>query len=404
MVKYIYVRRMMATRGIAAFVTSFRFHLLMVFAFVSVRTTAFSGEEITPNDTIMISAEYGNDSMDCLIGSVPCKSLEYASKRINNETEIVFSIGVHLISGHVTFDNSFDVTLIGSGDPWSSEPANTTILKCYNYSGCPHSNLNFIDPHNVTIINIIFEDCGTISSQGLLVRNANLFHINNCIFRDNNGPAIKFENPVNLTITNTLIFNNSGQIYDDSPITDEYGFNVNHSNGGIGIVYTKTMYPTLTIRNCTFADNHAMISPQNSNDTRPSDYQPFGTGGGLLIHFADAKNGKLEIKDCKFIRNTALVRGGALYLAFWGHSEGNHINIQNSSFSENYCADSGGAVSLNSFSSSHENLITIIDSNFTDNKAEDSCGAMVYRFSNELISVEVVGRSYSNKIALKGYV
>ena len=400
----------MATRKIGVYiVTSFWFHLLLVFAVISVHTIAFSGEEITQTSTVItISAEHGNDSTGCLVGSMPCKSLEYVSKRINN-TEIVFSVGVHLISSQtgsaVTFDNTFNVTLIGSGDPWSLEPANTTVLKCYSYNGSSqHNNLKFINPHNVTIKNVIFEDCGTISSQGLFARNAKLFHINNCIFRNNNGPAIKFENTANISIINTLIFNNSGQIYDDTPITEEYGFNLSQSNGGIGIVYTKIMRPILTIRNCTFDSNHALMSPQNSNDTRPSDYQPFGTGGGLFIHFANASYGQLEIKDCKFIKNTALVRGGALYLAFWGHSEGNHINIQNSSFSENYCADSGGAVSLNSFSSSHENLITITDSNFTENKAEDSCGAMVYRFSNELISVETAGRSYSNKIILKGYV
>lgn len=391
----------MATRQkIATIVT---FHLLMIFAFVSY-TTAFS-EEIT---TITISAKYGNDSAGCLTGSMPCKSLEYASKRSNN-TKILFLVGVHLISSPtnygVTFDSTFNVTLIGSGDPWSSEPVNTTVLKCYSYNGSSaHNNLKFINSYNVTILNVIIEGCGTMSSQGLFVINAKLFYISNCIFRNNHGPAIKFENPANLSITNTLIFNNSGQIYDDTPITDNYGFDLNQSNGGIGIVYTKIMHPILMIRNCTFDSNHALVNPQNSNDTRPGDYQPFGTGGGLFIHLANASYGQLEIKDCRFMNNTALIRGGALYLAFWGHSEGNHINIQNSLFSENYCADAGGAVSLNSFSSSHENLITIAESNFTENKAEDSCGAMVYRFSNELISIKAPGRSYSNKITIKGYV
>ena len=388
-----------------------KFHLLTIFAVVSVYTTAFSGEDITQtNSTIItISAEYGNDSVGCLAGSMPCKSLEYAGKRINN-TEIVFSVGVHPISSPtggnaVTFENSFNVTLMGSGDPWSSEPANTTVLKCYSYNDpSAHNNLKFINSYNVTIMNVIFEGCGTMSSQGLFVMNAKLFHINNCIFRNNHGPAIKFENPANLSITNTLIFNNSGQIYDDTLITDEYGFNLNQSNGGIGIVYTKTVYPVLMIRNCTFDRNHALVNPQNSNDTRPGDYQPFGTGGGLFIHFANASYGQLELRECRFINNTAVIRGGALYLAFWGHSEGNQINIQNSLFSENYCADAGGAVSLNSFSSSHDNLITIAESNFTENKAEYSCGAMVYRFSNELISLETPGHSYSNKIIIKGYV
>ena len=397
----------MATRKKNAAIVTF--HLLMIFAFVSVYTTAFTGEEITQT-IITISAEYGNDSGSCLTGSMPCKSLEYASKRVNN-TKIVFLPGVHpilssLTSNAVIFDNAFNVMLIGSGDPWSSEPANTTVLKCYSYNGsnAHDNNLKFINSYDVTIVNVIFEGCGTMSSQGLFAMNAKVFQISNCIFRNNRGPAIKFENPANLSIKNTLIFNNSGQIYDDTPITDNYGFNLNQSNGGIGIVYTKIMHPILTIRNCTFDSNHALVNPQNSNDIRPGDYQPFGTGGGLFIHFANASYGQLEIKDCRFINNTALIRGGALYVAFWGHSEGNHINIQKSSFSENYCADAGGAVSLNSFSSSHENLITIAGSNFTENKAEHSCGAMVYRFSNELISLKAPGRSYSNKIMIKGYV
>ena len=388
----------MATRGILAVDQCY----LLLLTIMSVHTMADPGTKIT---RIKISAKEGNDTLDCLDGYIPCKSLEYASRNIN-DLDIVFSVGIHVISSSitgkaVTLHGSSNVTLMGSGDIWNSESANKTILKCYNYTD-KFNNLAFINPYNVTIMNIIIEGCGTVSS-GLFARNATLFHIDNCIFRNNTGHATHLENPMNVSITNSLFFNNSGQLYDDSPISDSYGFNVNQSAGGIGIVYTNIMHPVLTIKNCTFDSNRALRSPRNVNDTRPSDYQPFGTGGGLFMRFANASCGELEIIDCKFINNTALVRGGGLYVAFWGHSMDNVINIRNSLFKENYCAEAGGAVSLYSFSSSHGNHISITDSNFTENEANDSCGALVYRFSNELISAKG-DHSFSNMITLKRYM
>lgn len=398
----------MPSGKIVAVVTSFQLYLLTSLIFVSVHTSVVLGETTT-RSTIRISGEDGNDSVHCLNGSIACKSLEYVVSSGVNNLNIVFSVGIHVISppsdglsNRMTFSDSFNITIMGSGDPWSTEPTDKTILKCYDYTDDNFLNgLAFINPYNVTIMNITIEGCGMISS-GLFARNATLFYIDNSIFTSNTGHAIHLENPMDVSITNSLFFNNSGQIYDDTPINYKYGFKVNQSIGGIGIVYTKVVRPVLTIENCTFDSNQALKSPHNDNDTRPSDYKPFGTGGGIFIRFANASYGRLKIADCKFINNTALVRGGGLYLAFWGHSERNVIHIKKSLFEDNYCNDSGGAVSLNSFSSSHGNHITITDSNFTGNEAIDSCGAMVYRFSNEFISSKE-GHSFSNIIMLKRY-
>ena len=382
--------------------------LLISIILVSGHTSAVLGET-TARVTIRISGEEGSDSEDCLNGSIACKSLEYVANSGVNNLNIRFSVGIHVISpitgngsrNRVTFSDSCNLTITGSGDPWNSEPTNKTILKCYDHNYDFLNGLAFISPYNVTIMDMRIEGCGTISS-GLFARNATLFYINNCIFTNNTGHAIHLENSMDVSITNSLLINNSGQIYDDSPINNEYGFKLNQSIGGIGIVYTKVVDPVLIIKNCTFNYNQALKSPQNDNDTRPNDDQPFGTGGGVSIRFANASYGRLEIVDCKFINNTALVRGGGLYVAFWGHSEHNVIHIEKSLFKDNYCDDAGGGVSLNSFSSSHGNLINITDSNFTGNEATDSCGAMVYRFNNELLSAKE-GNSFSNTIMLKRY-
>lgn len=408
----------MVTRDIV-YITTFQFYLLIILCSVSVPHTVAVSREASGEGSgggitrtiIKVSTEEGNDSIDCLSGLIPCKSLEYVSRGTNN-SDIVISVGVHVIlrspesqvksaNNSVTFYNAFDVALIGSGDPWSSTSYNKTIVKCYGTPSSAFNNLVFLNPYNVTVANIIFEGCGMISSA-VFAKNAKLFHIDNCIFANSTGGAVFLYNPMNVSITNLLLLNNSGQIYDDTPINDEYGFNVNQSNAGIGIVYTKIMHPVLTIENCTFDSNHALMDQLNINDTRPSDYKPFGTGGGLLIRFSNTSHSQLVIADCKFINNTALVRGGGLYVAFWGHSKYNSIEIQNSLFQENYCAKAGGAISLSSFSSSHGNVITIAGSNFTENEAVESCGAMVYRFSNELIPDEV-GHLFSNEIRIQRY-
>lgn len=370
------------------------FYFLIALVSVDLTKAVCEGNGFTR--IIKINAKEGNDSTICLNGSVPCKSLEFISNKSNNSC-LLFSVGIHMIDGVVTFYNSSNVTLMGSGDP------RETTLKCHDYSNSDKSNnLEFINPFNVTITNITFIGCGMISSA-LFAKNANLFYINNCIFSNNTGCAIQLENSLNTSIMNSLFFNNSGQVYDTSLINDNYGFDINQSSGGIGIVYRSVMNTSLTIKNCTFDSNHALKSPANINDSRPSDYQPFGTGGGVFIRFANVSYAKLNILDCKFVNNTALVRGGGLYVAFWGYSKSNSINIINSLFKENYCNDSGGAISLSSFSSSHGNSVTIADTKFTQNEANDSCGGLVYRFSTELISVET-NHSVSNKILFKRYV
>lgn len=348
---------------------------------------------------INISIESGNDTEDCLDGSTPCKSLDYVSEQVNNlsSVEIFLSAGLHKING-VAFYDATEFALRGSHGGGHSANI-STILRCNNDSNVLFNNVAFINSNNVSITGIIFERCGPIASA-LYVSRANQFYISNCLFQHNDGRSLLFLNSTNVLVKDSVFHNNSGQIFDDAPLEnrEEYGFIINQSFGAIGIIYRNYKSPAkFTIRHCNFDSNHARIHPLNFNDTRPSDYQPFGTGGGIFMRFSNASCGNVEIIKCKFTNNTALVRGGGIYASFWGYSNNNYVDIKNSSFDNNYCNDTGGAISLNSFPSSFDNFVSIADCNFTRNMAKVSSGALMYQFSNGIVN------QASNRIEIKRY-
>ena len=302
-----------------------------------------------------------------------------------------FSAGLHETSG-VTLYGVSNLTLTAASESTTS----STVLRCKSDSSKTLSNLAFFTSNNIVITGITFEGCGPIASA-LYVSETNQLYINDCVFQHNSGQAVQFLNSTDVVIENSFFFNNSGQIYDATPINEEYGFVVNQSYGAIGIMYGNLQSEKFTLQNCTFDSNHARRHPLNVNNTRPSDYQPFGTGGGIFIRLSNASCGNVEIIKCQFTNNTALVRGGGIYISFWGYSNNNFIIIRNSSFDNNYCNDTGGAISLNSFPSGYDNFISITNCNFTRNMAEVSSGAFVYQLSNGLVDI------VTNRIEIKWY-
>ena len=349
---------------------------------------------------INISLEAGNDTEDCLNGSVPCLSLDYVSQQVNNLSfvEILLSAGLHEING-VALYSTTNITLRGGGSPISGTRNSSTVLRCHGDSNVLFNNVAFFNSSNVIITDITFEGCGPIASA-LYVRTTNQFYVSNCVFQHNIGRAVLFLNSTNVLVKDSVFLNNSGQIFDDAPLEnrEEYGFIINQSFGAIGIIYRNyKSSPKFTIQGCMFDSNHARRHPLNANDARPSDYQPFGTGGGIFIRFSNATCGNVEIIKCQFNNNTALVRGGGIYVSFWGYSSNNFIIIRNSSFDNNYCNDTGGAISLNSFPSGFDNFISVMDCNFTRNMAELSSGAIMYQFSNGIVN------QASNRIEIKRY-
>jgi len=331
----------------------------------------------------------GSDTGDCLNGSVPCKSLDYVSQQISNLSfvEVIFSTGLFEFNG-VALNGVTNVTLTANGTSWTG----STVLRCKSDS----ANLTFIWSNNIVIAGITFEGCGPVAAA-LYVSETDHLYVNDCVFQHNNGRAVKLLNCTDVVIENSLFLNNSGQIYDATPITEEYGFVVKQSFGAVGIMYENFQSAKIKVQNCTFNSNHARRHPLNVNDTRPSNYQPFGTGGGIFIRFSNASCGNVEIIKCLFNSNTALVHGGGIYVSFWGYSNNNYIIITKSSFDNNYSSDTGGAISLNSFPSGFDNFITVTDCNFTRNKADISSGALVYQFNSGTLD------QITNRIELKRY-
>jgi len=148
--------------------------------------------------------------------------------------EIYFSAGIHETTGVALYG----VTKDGVTKVALTSATGSTVLKYKSDSSKTLSCLAFVNSNNVAITGVTFEGCGQIVSA-LYVSETNRLYVYDCIFQHNNGRAVQFFNSTGIFIENSIFFNNSGQIYDATPINEVYGSVVNQSYGAIGIMYNN---------------------------------------------------------------------------------------------------------------------------------------------------------------------
>ena len=165
----------------------------------------------------------------------------------------------------------------------------------------------------------------------------------------------------------------------------------------------------VTVRNCTFFDNHNKLPSfhsVNSNDTTSADELNHLSvpSGGISLY----SNGtfSLEVDNCTFVNNSGNINlpyvqrpvqlksgghGGAIYLQL---SEANfsNVSIHNSNFDSNNAEINGGAI-IFSLKRTRKSIFRIDKCNFINNRALTTSGGA--------LTVELSSRTESNLFAVE---
>ena len=186
---------------------------------------------------------------------------------------------------------------------------------------------------------------------------------------------------------------------------------------GAGIQTRETT--GVSVRNCTFIDNHNMI-PSNhrvdANDSTSADeLNRLGIpSGGISMYSKESIS--LEVYNCTFVNNSGNINlpyvqrplqlksgghGGAIYLRL-ALSEMSKVSIHNSKFDSNFAEIDGGAI-LFSLSGARNNTFSIRKCKFTNNSAlVTSGGALAIKLSNgtenNVFSVESCNFSHNRAV------
>ena len=192
-------------------------------------------------------------------------------------------------------------------------------------------------------------------------------------------------NDRNIQVQNCTFMNNNGS-KPDRRFSEGVVINNIYSSGGLLVYFNMTLHTSALISDCHFLNNSASISELNANDPRPISYSPFGSGGAILAQFANCQNNTVRIVNCTFVDNTAIDRGGSIFVPMIEEAENNTLEISDCVFDSSTTTGAGGAISLGIFDIGENNSMIISDSLFENNRAWFGGGAFSIVLEDSLAS------------------
>ena len=372
---------------------------------------------------IYIDSKRGNDTNSCISENsfnVPCLSLQWAFQPPNrgNNVRYVLLDGPHKLNESIAiFEGLKNITFLGN---------DSTSANNYGKVLCTAENtgLAFLDVTDIKFERLIFENCS--AERKSTSRNFNNesfyildFQVGLYFYHCQNVDMHKIEVTKSPNATGVVMYDSNGVIkITDSDFTENVlsesatfpgggGFYVefsycnpgdwkcNDNQKNVISHESQNSYSQYIFSNCTFMNNRANVSNQNSNATfvipYRADHEAFGRGGGLSIFLkGNATGNRFKISDCQFESNQA-VWGGGLFIELQDDTVNNSIYVSNSNFSNNSCyftvdsGTSGGGMRIGHY----------VYGNLPDND-----GPIPFLSSGNNITVE--GCSFVNNTALNG--
>ena len=302
--------------------------------------------------------EKGIDNYSCLIGKIPCLTLDYVFSNLSLCLNNATSINI-LIDGN----NSFTLNSTITGGLFKNCSAinitgvsidNTSIV-CGVDAGFAFQNIS-----QVKIANINFTNCGalrdstsvnlTIDSQNttLLLSTALYFtycknvQIVNVIVQNSNSTGVVMYNTYGNLLVEGSSFNGNSANNQSNSLPSNGGFYIEFVYCDPGKVDENCIQKNNSCANYTFKSNNFFYNNASNKIGSTlfylpykSNYYSFGRGGGLSIVFkGNASNNTVTIDNCKFFGNRASW-GGGLLVEFEDFSKNNKMIISNTNFSEN---------------------------------------------------------------------
>ena len=196
-----------------------------------------------------------------------------------------------------------------------------------------HNGLGFISSTGISIIGLTFTKCGK-KTFGSYFEDTNNLNVVNSVFRGNQNNGLGIRSGTNVSIVNCTFEENVGLQKDSVEFLIQYKSNV-YGGSSLGINLRGTNGANITVKNCTFKNNVALKSLlHHKDDSRPYNYIPYGTGGGIYINLNSVTNVTIRIANCTFYNNTALHQGGGI-VAFMTASRDTRMEVVGCHFIEN---------------------------------------------------------------------
>ncbi len=358
----------------------------------------------------------GNDTVSCIAGKEPCKSLQWAFKSDHrkNSTQYTLIEGTHHLNSSIEiFEKLEKLAFVGriSND-------SETVIQCTE----ENTGLAFVGASNVTFTNLVIENCSSLRNSSSRDYNTSLiqtyksleFQVGLYFYlcKDVTMQNVTVSNSPNAT--GVVMYDTSGTnritdcVFENNSIHCPVE-NTSSPKGGGGGFYVEFTYcipgskdcsdrdlsPNISesryeFTRCSFVNNVANDSDTNlANYIVPSkaDHVAFGRGGGLSIFTNGASSSNsFKILNCIFQGNQA-AWGGGMFVEFHDTTQDNSVSILNSTFQGNKCyywSDSGtagGGMRIGFYvyekTSGMGNSINIQGCHFYDNSALNGGGLSI---------------------------
>lgn len=324
----------------------------MLFVIVVLFVTSISTCAVEVNQII------GNDTLQCLMGQSPCKSLSFPLSQSHcnllitsnhfGEVNIVINRNVIIASDNKVLDQC---NFIVTGGVITL--INMVMTRCTSSCFVISENMKFLSLIDSVFRDAIVNSYGSVLSFFPWKGGFTEILIKNCLFENNRayrmgGALFLFNGDVTVTIENSRFINNTAS---------------GSESGGGGAIFSITS--SLNVTNTTFIGNSAdgtggaihLIAGGGSTFSNLTFVSNAAKYGGAISE----DSARILYRDIKFIGNTAFEKGGAIYLKYSGSI------FQNITIVNNTALNDGGGIytkSLGNISPSvHLENITIKDNN-----------------------------------------
>ena len=354
----------------------------------------------------------GNNTQECIEGSVPCRNLSFAfqPEYQRSSTQYVLLPGTHYLDNS-TYGSPFtdldDLAIVGNGSDSSD-----TVIEC----NAPNSGLAFVGISNVYLERITFTTCAGLrnttsrdfGSENFAMQKSQaalyFYLCNNVsmsmvdVTNSPNATGVVMYDTIGTNRIEQCTFSNN-RIEHTSPYPGGGGFYVefsycvpgddNCTNDGSDI--TANQNAIYLFSNCTFVHNKAdSIDPTNASTfilPLGRDHNAFGRGGGLSIFFkGNASSNRVNILGCLFESNRALW-GGGLFVEFHDTAGDNLVSVGgNATFIDNKCfftnksGTGGGGMRIGHYvygGSVSGNIVALYNCSFSNNSALNGGGLSI---------------------------
>ena len=246
-----------------------------------------------------VDQELGVNSTECLNDTIPCRTLHYALRSVENQEErssvrnlvIYLGPGTYVLTGSEQVIDSVGVALIGAGP-------DKTVFTCGEFGDsdrvCDYMNFQIRNSSYVYVTGILFTRCGPITSAVYVAFSDNIY-FDNCVFQDTLSPSVLIHNTWTVVL-DTCIFANNLPARLPPNIThnrcyftggkDLFFVDNRTTSGGISF-YVEDSPTTFLLINCTFINNKARPDEDVSLVRRSESY---GHGGAVNIRSLHSSN------------------------------------------------------------------------------------------------------------------